>query len=57
MWLKRFEDRRAHAFRRVAYYLDRYGADPPHWALGYLTPKKVSGGLSDLTCTETKGTP
>jgi transposase InsO family protein len=34
---KRFEDR-DHAFHVVADWLDRYHADRPHSALGYLTP-------------------
>lgn len=38
VWLERFESR-DHAFRVIAEWLDRYDADRPHSALGYLTPK------------------
>ena len=38
VWLQRFESR-DHAFRVIAAWLDRYDADRPHSALGYLTPK------------------
>jgi putative transposase len=38
VWLQRFESR-DHAFRVIAEWLDRYDADRPHSALGYLTPK------------------
>ena len=38
VWLQRFESR-DHAFRAIADWLDRYDADRPHSALGYLTPK------------------
>jgi putative transposase len=38
VWLHRFESR-DHAFAIVAAWLDRYDADRPHSALGYLTPK------------------
>jgi putative transposase len=39
VWLQRFESR-DHAFQVVAAWLDRYDADRPHSALGYLTPKE-----------------
>lgn len=38
VWLHRFESR-DHTFRVVDDWLDRYDADRPHSALGYLTPK------------------
>jgi putative transposase len=38
VWLQRFESR-DHAFRVIADWLDRYDAERPHSALGYLTPK------------------
>jgi transposase InsO family protein len=45
VWLHRFEDR-DHAFRVVADWLDRYHADRPHSALGYLTPKEFAEQLA-----------
>jgi putative transposase len=39
VWLQRFTDR-DHAFRIVADWMDKYDADRPHSALGYLTPKE-----------------
>ncbi len=38
VWLQRFESR-DHAFRVIAQWLERYDAERPHSALGYLTPK------------------
>ena len=49
VWLHRFESR-DHAFRVVADWLDRYHADRPHSALGYLTPKEYREKLGKL-CT------
>ena len=37
VWQHRFRDR-DHAFDEIARWLDRYHADRPHSALGYLTP-------------------
>jgi putative transposase len=45
VWLQRFEDR-DHAFRVVADWLDRYHADRPHSALGYLTPREYREQLA-----------
>ena len=45
VWLQRFEDR-DHAFRVVADWLDRYHAERPHSALGYLTPNEYRGRLA-----------
>jgi putative transposase len=45
VWLHRFEDR-DHAFRVVAAWLDRYHAERPHSALGYLTPKEYREALA-----------
>jgi putative transposase len=45
VWLHRFEDR-DHAFRVVADWLDRYHADRPHSALGYLTPNEYRETLA-----------
>jgi putative transposase len=45
VWLHRFESR-DHAFRLVADWLDRYDADRPHSALGYLTPKEYRETLA-----------
>jgi putative transposase len=39
VWLQRFTDR-DHAFRIVADWMEKYDADRPHSALGYLTPKE-----------------
>jgi transposase InsO family protein len=39
VWLQRFEDR-DHAFRVIADWLDRYHAERPHSAFGYLTPSE-----------------
>jgi putative transposase len=39
VWLHRFEDR-DHAFRVIGAWLDRYHAERPHSALGYLTPNE-----------------
>ena len=39
VWLHRFESR-DHAFRVIADWLDRYDAERPHSALGYLTPRE-----------------
>ncbi len=56
VWLHRFENR-DHAFRVIAEWLDRYDAERPHSALGYLTPKEYPREISGLTCTKTRGTP
>lgn len=45
VWLHRFENR-DHAFRVIADWLDRYDADRPHSALGYLTPKEFREKLT-----------
>jgi putative transposase len=45
VWLQRFEDR-DHAFRIIADWLDRYDAERPHSALGYLTPKEYREKLA-----------
>jgi putative transposase len=45
VWLHRFESR-DHAFRVIADWLDRYDADRPHSALGYLTPKEYREKLA-----------
>lgn len=45
VWLQRFENR-DHAFRVIADWLDRYDADRPHSALGYLTPKEYREKLA-----------
>jgi len=46
VWLHRFESR-DHAFRVIADWLDRYDADRPHSALGYLTPQEYREKLAD----------
>jgi putative transposase len=45
VWLQRFDDR-DHAFRVIANWLDRYHAERPHSALGYLTPNEYRGRLA-----------
>ena len=45
VWLHRFESR-DHAFRVVADWLHRDHGDPPHSALGYLTPKEYREKLA-----------
>ena len=45
VWLHRFQDR-DHAFTVIAAWLDRYDAERPHSALGYLTPKEYREKLA-----------
>jgi putative transposase len=45
LWLHRFADR-DDAFRVIAAWLDRYDAERPHSALGYLTPKEYRTQLA-----------
>jgi len=45
VWLHRFRDR-DHAFAVIAAWLERYDAERPHSALGYLTPKEYREKLA-----------
>jgi len=45
VWLHRFRDR-DHAFAEIAAWLDRYHAERPHSALGYLTPNEYREQLA-----------
>ena len=45
VWLQRFRDR-DHAFAVIAAWLERYDAERPHSALGYLTPKEYREKLA-----------
>jgi putative transposase len=45
VWLHRFRDR-GHAFAVIAAWLERYDAERPHSALGYLTPKEYREKLA-----------